>query len=150
MLPSFISKWILYYPVTILKGELHLRYFKAYRNYEQKPIEQIRKTQKDQLLSIISYAKKNTDFYRSRYRYINIEDLQNLSLQEILLSLPTVRKQDLIESGLAMKATTNVFTSTKTTGGSTGQPVTLLKNADALARERVATNIASRWSGLNV
>jgi phenylacetate-CoA ligase len=38
----------------------------------------------------------------------------------------------------------------KTTGGSTGQAVTIAKNADALARERAATWRAYEWAGVNI
>ena len=43
-----------------------------------------------------------------------------------------------------------IFASNKTTGGSTGQAITIRKNTNALARERVVTWMAYKWAGIGI
>lgn len=62
-------------------------------------------------------------------------------------NLGFVKKEDLINAGASLSVN-RLFDQTKTTGGSTGEPVVLTKNPGALARERAATWRGYHWAGI--
>jgi phenylacetate-CoA ligase len=79
---------------------------------------------------------------------IGIADVYDLNS---INQLPDISKTDIGEHRSTIISGKNNFNvSSKTTGGSTGQAVTILKNPDALARERAATWRAYKWAGVGI
>lgn len=145
-----LSKLLFYYPATMLKGEPIAFLLNDYRRNQWVGQDELAKLQLSRFKAILSYAYKNSDFYRKLYDGAGIEPESIKSLND-LKNIPTISKLDLINSLGEMSVDHGrFFRSSKTTGGSTGQPVKLYKNPMALARERCATARAYEWAGLGV
>lgn len=111
-------------------------------------LEELRKAS---LLSLISYAKTHSEHYRSVLSTSTHEISKEQDYQQILKHFPILEKQDLVEKKDGLVCSAPSFqTTNKTTGGSTGRAVTLLKNPEALARERAATWRAYEWAGVSI
>jgi phenylacetate-CoA ligase len=146
---SVLSKYLLYYPVTTLKGEFVFRYMGQYRRFQWLSPDAIRQYQLDQVRRLIKAAIDRSPHYREVYAQsgVSVDSIRSL---DDLRSLPSLSKQDLIANRERMSIKVGGFVSEKTTGGSTGEPVRLLKTATALARERAATWRAYEWAGVNI
>lgn len=145
----FLSKYIFYYPVTLLRGERVARHLRRYEAFQWKPTLDIEAHQTASLQRIASYAYENSALYRRRFDAAAVapSDIRHVT---DLARLPFLTKLDLTEHFAELTTPRARFASRKTTGGSTGQAVTVLKNADALARERAATWRAYRWAGVGI
>lgn len=145
-----VSKYLFYYPATFLRGERVIKYLSDYEAFQWKPAEEIELYQLTRLKILLQHAYEKIDFYRSSFDKLGI-GLPKIDNLQDLNKLPLLTKADVV--GSAEKLVTknhSLFTTNKTTGGSTGQAVTIRKNADALARERAATWRAYHWAGIGI
>lgn len=139
---STIAKYFFYYPVTYLNGEYIARHLKEYSDFQWLSPDQIQESQNKNLVNIITYAKNNSAYYADILKEIDaINDFHKI---------PFLTKQLLINKFKTICTHESKGTSLKTTGGSTGEPVKLHKNSDALARERAATWRAYCWAGVGI
>jgi len=147
---KFLSKYFFYLPVTIMKGELVLPYMPSYRKFQTLPAEEIEKQQLKKLQSIVKHAYTNSVYYKNEFDNNGVSPLDIKTLHDIK-KFPQINKNDLINSinEISVKKW-SLFNSRKTTGGSTGQAVTLEKNPSALARERAATWRSYEWAGISM
>lgn len=147
---SFIAKYLLYYPVTLVRGELVGFYLNQYRKNQYLEPESLVRLQQDKALKLIKFAAKNSVFYKkSLGRFLDRFD-RGCSFAEAFSQVPVITKQDLIEHSAQMTTYLRYISTKKTTGGSTGEPVTIFKNPNALARERAATWRAYEWAKIKV
>ena len=143
----FISKYLLYNPVTIFHGEFvswHKARYGKMQNWDRPAIQSYHEKM---IRNLFEKAVKGNSYYKALYRDVKFSGLADLKL------LPTISKTDLadIQKGIQGKSIfRDFFTVKKTTGGSTGVPVTIHKNSSALGRERAATWVAYEWAGVNV
>ena len=145
-----ISKYFFYYPVTLLKGERVLKYLDDYKKFQYFSRGVIEHYQLNHLKSLIKHAANNSPYYKEVFKDmdVNLEDINSL---EQVKYLPVLTKELLIAHRHEIQTVHNgPFITKKTTGGSTGQTVTLLKNPDALARERAATARSYEWAGVGI
>jgi len=146
----FISKYFFYLPITLAKGEAVMKYLPEYRQFQRLPTEQIEHWQRAQSLKLLQHAQLHSPFHKERVGYA-IDALRNgASLQESMATIPLMTKSDLIEHIDKITTPDRRFSSPKTTGGSTGEPVKLFKNPNALARERAATWRSYEWAGVSI
>lgn len=113
---------------------------------ERLSVEEMREYQASRVRAALAYAFEHSPYYRERWLPSDL-DLSDpiASLQR----LPTTDKRTLQQHGLALTAVPRVRRVTsKTTGGSTGQAVTVLKDRGALACEMAASWHAYRWFGV--
>lgn len=144
------SRLFFYYPSTLLKGEPVLFLMGKYRKSQWLPPEKLEAIRLRRLKRLLHYAFKNSKYYRGLYKKsgVDVTDIQFLS---DIQKLPTITKQDLISNGSEMLVGRKQWLSSiKTTGGSTGEPVTLYKNPMALARERCVTWRSYEWAGVSI
>jgi phenylacetate-CoA ligase len=148
---STLSKILLFYPATLMKGEPISFMIGSYRRNQWLPREDIAELQLNAFKGAMQHAVKYSKFYYKLYNDhgVSVDDIKCL---DDIKALPTVSKDDLIKSleSMSTKSTKSIFSSSKTTGGSTGQPVKLYKNSLALARERSATARAYEWAGVGI
>lgn len=145
-----LSKYLFYYPVTALRGELVWKYLKEYEAMQWKNAEFIYDYQTRHLKRLLQHAYDTTPYYRQLFNEHNlsINDFQSL---DQLNQLPVTTKSDIVQFSKNIHSNKKFYlTSDKTTGGSTGQAVTITKNSDALARERAATWRAYNWAGVGI
>jgi phenylacetate-CoA ligase len=143
---GLISRYMLYYPATLLKGELIYKHTRSYRNQQFMSQAQKITYAEMRLSNIIHFARKHSEFYKGRIPELDVKT----SFRECIKTLPLLEKSDLIENLDSIATYKRRFSSAKTTGGSTGEPVKLYKNPDALARERVATWRSYGWAGISI
>jgi phenylacetate-CoA ligase len=143
---NFFAKYFMYYPVTLLKGEAVPFYTKFYHDFQFRVRQSQDEYRLAKLNAIIAYAKTHSEFHRERLAtcHLPLEKISDIS------QIPLMSKQDLIRDLPKIKTYRSHWSSIKTTGGSTGEPVKLFKNPSALARERSATWRAYAWAGIDV
>lgn len=147
---SLLSRLLFYYPSTLLKGEPIAFLSSEYSKNQYKALDEIKSLQLFRLKKITKIAYENSEFYRKLYDERGFDPYAIKGLED-LTRIPTIGKSDLIDS--ANEITTSgwhFLASSKTTGGSTGEPVRLIKNPMALARERTATNRGYNWAGITL
>lgn len=145
-----LSKWFFYYPVTLLNGELVSKYLNQYTRTQWWGREDLRTLQGSALGALLLHAARRSRYYATELRDIETRPSAEQSWARHS-TLPTIAKQELVHCADDITTTrARAFASKKTTGGSTGVAVTILKNADALARERGATWRSYRWAGVDV
>lgn len=134
-----------------MKGEPVSFLITSYRRNQWVARENIETLQLRAFKEAMQHATTNSEFYRKLYAAhgVSVDDIKNL---DDIKALPTVSKYDLIQNldTMSTNISNSIFSSTKTTGGSTGQPVKLYKDTLALARERSATARAYEWAGVRI
>lgn len=147
---SALSKYLFYYPTTMLNGENVGYYLKNYRASQYWKNDEFANFHESELKRLLKIAS-TSEFYRERYE---VEELLKKKGVDFFRSyseeIPILEKKDLIEHRSRMRTAKAGRYSEKTTGGSTGEPVTVLKNSIGLARERAATWRAYEWAGVTI
>lgn len=129
-----------------LKGEPVRKYLRDYRESQWFSRLQLAEVQAKYLRNLLVHSA-SSEFHRGRWKLPS--DMHDSSIEGLLSQVPTMTKSDLATHlGQLVVSHRAVRATRKTTGGSTGQPVTLLKNPEALARERAATYRAYEWAGI--
>jgi phenylacetate-CoA ligase len=145
-LDELFFKYGVYLPVTAVRGQRVRSYLQQLEASERTSVEDRRVRQLQRLQALVTVARQAVPHYRDTLP-------NNVSLESIddLQKLPCVDKA-------ALKAAPDRFRSNplpsrvvaKTTGGSTGQPLTILKSADAMAHELAATWRGYGWAGIGI
>lgn len=145
-----VSKYLFYYPATLVKGEFVGPYLRDFRRFQYLPRQRIFDYQASMLKNLLDYASKNSEYYKDLLADVSYEKINSDNMNEVLRNIPITTKQNLLSSGSRIVTDYSSFAVSKTTGGSTGEPVKILKNAGALARERAATWRAYEWAGVTI
>lgn len=110
------------------------------------PAHRLRAYQEAMLRQVLCHARDSSPFYQDRIQSVLPRDIT-----EALTSVPLLEKRDLqrhFDDIRSQEETGRV--SRKTTGGSTGEPVTITKNRTATAYERAAMWLAYGWFGVEM
>jgi len=146
----FLSNYLFFYPATLLKGEPIPFLIGSYRSMQWQSKEEINCYQRRKFKEILEFSYKNSEFHKNRLRDagLKLEEIRRLNSFD---TLPTMSKFDLIDQLPSIRSKKlGLLSVSKTTGGSTGEPVKLFKNPMALARERCATARAYEWANLRM
>jgi len=141
-----ISKYLFYYPAVLAKGEFIPLYLDAYRKFQFFSEQQIREHQLKKVNRLLGYVGRTNTYYQRRFA----EKEFSVATLNDLRSLPVLTKADLIAHQAELFSSKGLFAGSKTTGGSTGEPVRLFKSPNALARERAATWRGYEWAGVEI
>lgn len=145
-----LSQSLFFYPATVLKGEPIPFFLSGYKARQWIGESDLQKYQLHHLKKITSFAYENSSFYRELFEKHGIDPGDLRSVND-LQRFPVISKRDLIENLETMSVRKHrIIADSKTTGGSTGEPVKLFKNAFALARERCATARSYEWAGVRI
>jgi len=139
---SFLAKYFLYYPVTLLNGENISRHLKTGDAFQRQAPEKVKLAQEDALNNLLNYVKENSPYYKQILG--DIKDVKDFT------KIPFLTKQLLIKEFSNICTPKAKGASLKTTGGSTGEPVKIYKDSDALARERAATWRSYEWANVGI
>lgn len=140
---QFIFKNLVYLPATLLRGQNVVGYLTRLRRSERSSREERRSLQEERLSDLVSVAREMVPEYARRLAHLPHGGLMLSDLQAI----PTLTKQLLRESHRdLLHRQCPRFTVDKTTGGSTGEPVTIRKTRHALAWELAATWRGYAWA----
>lgn len=147
---KFLSRYLIYYPSTIVRGEFVSAYLSKYKNFQYLSKDAIQEYSQHRLIKLLRHAKTNSSYYRDQ---INFDPCLSYTCEEFnnkFHNLPFLTKKQLISHKSEINTYYSKWSSAKTTGGSTGEPVTILKNPSALARERAATWRCYEWAGVSI
>ncbi|MXR69409.1 phenylacetate--CoA ligase family protein [Shewanella sp. JBTF-M18] len=106
---------------------------------------------KNKLRDLLVFSQQYSNFYRDRFNKQGIILSENFDPFDVLSRLPTVTKSDLITSNKLID-TTSFFPFKKTffseTSGSSGEPLTFLKNEEWDSANRAAIARGMSWYGV--
>lgn len=143
----WVHRHIVYPGIVTARGEQTvfdtLQLFRAMQRWTP---ERLRTYVEGQLRATLGYAAGRCAFYKDFWGGI---DLLHGDALDVLSRLPIIDKLTLQRSGVTLHASpVPARTTSKTTGGSTGQPVTVLKDRQALAMEMAASWLGYGWFGV--
>jgi len=146
MLP-FICKYFFYYPAVLLKRQHVPRYLgelKESQWYDSRALEQI---QLRKLALLLGHAKSNIPYYQKILKNIDTESVSSLrDLQQI----PILTKELLKENFNQLLYPEAKGIVKKTTGGSTGNPVTIYKTGISDGAANAAYWRGYEWAGVKM
>jgi phenylacetate-CoA ligase len=141
-------KYGIYFPAVLVQGQkvpLHLR---SLNKTQWAPPDRLEAIQNKKLQALLAYAKSAIPYYQESLRGVAIESRFSL---ERLATLPFVKKAELQANQKCFVQTRGAARLTrKTTGGSTGQAVTIWKTAEAIAQEHAANWRGFDWAGISI
>jgi phenylacetate-CoA ligase len=118
---------------------------RALRRIEYESQAEILERQRRKLAAALTYAKSHVPLYDSLDPSVARDPFEAILAFPFLTKSHLQAHYDLLQARPAPRRIHS-----KTTGGSTGQPVTVLKDATAIAAERAATWLAYGWFGVKV
>jgi len=151
-LGSWIHANLIYRTAVTLRGEGNVfRCLKEFERLQYRAPDEIRNAQEGQLSSILLYANNRSPYYQKRWDGLVSEVDLLEQPRASLRRLPFVTKADLQDCLGELVAIPAVRPVTrKTTGGSTGQAVTVLKDRAATGREMAASWLGYGWFGVRI
>jgi len=140
-----------YYLAVYLKGERLVKEYKFAKEKQYESIDWIHEHQIREFKKLYMYAYNNIPFYNQLYKKHGLSLNEEIDF-DFISRLPSIQKKDIIYSQSLMTGDTgfSLFATKKTTGGSTGEPVTIYKNPRALAAERAVTWVGYEWAGISI
>jgi phenylacetate-CoA ligase len=141
---NIFFKYAVYYPTVFIRGEWFFKYLRDLERTQYLRQDDISKIQLQRLNKLLGHSKKNVPFYKNLpiTEITKIDDLQLIPFLEKNSLRNDVDRLFSVKKGL--------LTRLKTTGGSTGAPVTLRKDCIGMAKELAATWRGYRWVGVDV
>jgi phenylacetate-CoA ligase len=147
-LEQIIHKYLIYYPLMIARGQkLSCQLSNYYKsqyisNYELESIQLVK------LKQLLKYAKENVPYYSKVYAELNERDI---SIITDLDNLPFINKSIVKEHHNRLESQNyKGRRAKKTTGGSTGEPLTIWKSNESMTKELAATWRAYSWAGVRI
>ncbi|MCB0344463.1 MAG: phenylacetate--CoA ligase family protein [Bdellovibrionales bacterium] len=127
---------LVYHLAATVRREATFRYLSDYEASQWWDREQIEVFQSDRLAELLNFIADEVPKY-------------NGVPADSVYDLPIVSKKEIKEqTKLFLAQNPNGPLTTKTTGGSTGQPITIVKSSDAMAREQAGTLRGYSWAGI--
>jgi phenylacetate-CoA ligase len=142
-----LNKYLIYYPAVFARGQNVTKYLWRLERSQWFPREQLQQIQLRKLKVLLSNAKVNVPYYRAILADIDPASFQSISEIE---KIPVLTKEMLKENFAQLDSTRRYRTIKKTTGGSTGNPVTIYKSADSSAAAYAAYWRGYKWAGVGI
>jgi phenylacetate-coenzyme A ligase PaaK-like adenylate-forming protein len=126
----------------------HLKHLRTLERSQYDPPEVIRARQLAAVRTIVRHARETVPFYRARWADLGLDLDAIRSLDDVKL-FPVLSKADLRANPgqLRSSAYRDRLLASKTTSGSTGVPLTVAVDPDAMAWKRACTIRSDQWSG---
>ena len=141
---QFLFKYFVYYPIIFIRGQNVPYHLRRLNNSQFWPSQQIEQFQLQKLQKLINQANNFVPFYK-KDRLKNINDLKDIEQLAFLTKEMVKQNPDDFRS-----SNNKLFLSKKTTGGSTGEPLTILKTPFSMARELAANWRGYSWAGIQI
>jgi phenylacetate-CoA ligase len=133
------------------EGNGYARSLRAYEQSQRWPEERLQAYRWERLQRLLQYAFENSPFYRARFAEAGRRP-EDIRTAEDLAALPPLTKEDLREH--AGEITTEIGRRrggvVKETSGSTGVPLRVRVDREAMAEKWAATIRHNRWAGYDV
>src|SRR5882672_7467773 len=145
---SWVFKYGVFFPVVTARGERVFHYLKKLEESQWSDPKTIGHIQAAKLGTLLRHAYAHAPFYRER---ADLAIDGGASPFDQLRRVQCITKHDLIHSNRTLMSTDHRGRVTvKTTGGSTGQAVTVRKSRTATALETAANWRGFRWEGIDI
>ncbi len=132
--------------LTVAGQRSTYRHLERLRELEWAAPEVVEARRKAQLLALLDHARRGSPHYATTLP-ARIEP--DAPLGAMLQAIPPLDRRTLQTAGDRVRVAAFAGrTTTKTTGGSTGEAVLVRKNADAVARERAGSWLGHGWFGV--
>jgi phenylacetate-CoA ligase len=137
-----------YWAATVALGQHRVfEYLPEARAAHWMPPEEVAERQREKLGVLLSWVREHNGYYGPMLA----ESAPGTDPMALLRTLPLLEQRTLQQNGAALlTAGLRTRTSRKSTGGSTGAPVTIVKDADGIAREMAGTWAAMEAYGLQI
>lgn len=143
-----IFKYGVYLPVVMARGQNVPGRLRRLLRTQYSSSSELAALQTAKLRRLLAYAKHRVPFYAESLAELSIDAVDSASG---LQRLPFITKADLKrDPGVVSSREWFWMLTRKTTGGSTGEPVTLGKTRDAMAWELAATWRGYSWAGVDM
>lgn len=141
---TLFFKYCVYYPTLLLRKEwiwCHVKQLSKSQYIELNQLERIQLNKINQLLAVA----RTSEFYKKKFTLKHIKSLDQMP------ALGFIEKEDLRDNQKALKTRKYYrFFTRKTSGGSTGAPVSIDKPASAMAKELAATWRGYSWANITI
>lgn len=143
-----LFKYCAYYPVVWGRGQRVPSYLRKLMRSQYLSQCELPSLQAAKLKQLLQYAKASVPFYERTLGKISDDIIRSV---EDLQGLPFLTKSDLKSNQKDLLARERFhFLTRKTTGGSTGEPVTIPKTRNAMAWELAAAWRGYSWAGIDI
>lgn len=141
-LNRFFFKYIFYLTLK-LRREWFLPELRDLQKSQYWSREQLERKQLEKLRKIVSHARENIPYYQEKIPLeINrLADIRNI---------PLLDKDELRNHSKEFMWNKGLHQRLKTSGGSTGAPISLLKDSSGMSQEMAATWRGYNWAGVNI
>ncbi len=144
---SFINKYFFYYPVILLKTNNFLYHLEEMKKSQWYKYEHLQEIQLQKLISQLRFVKDNIPYYSKVLKHVDPSSFKSF---EDLQKIPILTK-DILKQNIDNLSYRNLKGSLKkTTGGSTGNPVTIFKSAQAMGAMYAAEWRGYEWAGIGI
>jgi phenylacetate-CoA ligase len=144
MINNKLNKYLLYFPAAFLYANKLRTILDRFGHSQWEP-QTLDLTDFKRLLR---YCKNNVPAYAAKFADVDIDAMD--SPDDIAL-LPFTTKAEIKQNWAQFVSKERFnFLTVKTTGGSTGQPVTILKTREAMSYELAATWRGYSWAGIGI
>ena len=131
-----------------LKRRSTLRYLAEYEQNQWLPAERIQAMRWEKLQTLIAHCWQRVPFYRDHWGRAGMSDPSEIRSLEDYARLPVLTKRNLREESERLKADSyRDDLLYKTTGGSTGEPVTIGYTRESYERRTAVMLRGYRWAG---
>lgn len=141
-----LNKYLIYYPTVFLRRQWVPFYLKNMRKTQWCASKEIEKMQIAKLFKLLDFAKSNIPYYQSMLKNVNPKQINSLKDFQMV---PILTK-DLLKENFHYLYQNLKGAIKKTTGGSTGNPVTVYKSPKALANAYAAYWRGYEWAGVGI
>lgn len=130
--------------LAVVKDKPLSGYITEYSDNLTRSPEALQQTQWQALTRLLQHSFDNCPFYRTRWLQAGIDDIRTVDTLAQFRQLPVLTKDDIRQHYQDIKATNFHNNIVKSTGGSTGQPLTIELDYDSNTRRE-----AVMWRGYN-
>ena len=130
--------------ISAVKSKPLLGYVTQYSNNLTKSPEALQQLQWQALTQLLQHSFEHCPFYRERWQQVGVDDIRTIDTLSQFRQLPILTKDDMRQNYQNLRAKNFSHNIVKSTGGSTGQPLTIELNQDSNTRRE-----AVMWRGYN-
>jgi phenylacetate-CoA ligase len=142
-----LNRYLVYYPSVSLRGQFVAFHSAHLRRSQWLDSSQIENLQLRKLAALLDFARQNVPYYGRILQDVDFTSNKSLAILE---RIPTLTKELLKENFEELRCKRLRSAIKKTTGGSTGNPVTIFKSRNALALTYAAYWRGYEWAGVQV
>jgi phenylacetate-CoA ligase len=145
---KYFAKYFIYGIGQFVRREPVMRYLAEFKKTQYMTLDDLKKMQGEKLVSTVEYAKKNIPYYKKSFDGKQL--LKDDPLNSIV-SFPTITKIDVRNNfeNLTCEKSLSLLTK-KTSGGSTGQAVIVLKDRKSTSIQRALMYRGYSWACIDI